>query len=55
MPPRKAFNDTAMSALPKRYFTPEEYLLLEERSPYKSQYIDGEISPWARTLPARLP
>ena len=35
----------AMSALPKRYFTPEEYLLLEERSPYKSQYINGEIFP----------
>ena len=34
-----------MSALPKRYFTPEEYLLLEERSPYKSQWIDGEIFP----------
>lgn len=34
-----------MSALPKRYFTAEEYLLLEERSPYKSQYIDGQIYP----------
>ncbi len=34
-----------MSALPKRYFTPEEYFLLEERSPYKSQYIHGEIFP----------
>ena len=32
-----------MTALPKRYFTPEEYLMLEERSPYKSQYIHGEI------------
>ena len=34
-----------MSALPKRYFTAEEYLLLEERSPYKSQYVAGEIFP----------
>ena len=34
-----------MGALPKRYFTPEEYLLLEEQSPYKSQYIAGEIFP----------
>lgn len=34
-----------MSVLPKRYFTPEEYFLLEERSPYKSQYIHGEIFP----------
>ncbi len=34
-----------MSALPKRLFTAEEYLLLEERSPYKSQYIYGEIFP----------
>ncbi len=34
-----------MSALPKRYFTAEEYLLLEERSPYKSQWVAGEIFP----------
>ena len=34
-----------MSALPKRYFTVEEYLLLEERSPYKSQWVAGEIFP----------
>ena len=34
-----------MTALPKRYFTPEEYLMLEEKSPYKSQYIFGEIFP----------
>ena len=32
-----------MSALPKRYFTPEEYLLLENQAAYKSQYVDGEI------------
>lgn len=32
-----------MSALPKRYFTPEEYLALEERAEYKSQYVAGEI------------
>jgi len=36
---------TTMSALPKRYFTVEEYLLLEERSPYKSQWVAGEIFP----------
>ena len=34
-----------MNALPKRYFTVEEYLLLEERSPYKSQWVAGEIFP----------
>ena len=34
-----------MSVPPKRYFTVEEYLLLEERSPYKSQWIAGEIFP----------
>lgn len=32
-----------MSALPKRYFTQEEYAMLEERSDYKSQYVAGEI------------
>ena len=32
-----------MSALPKRYFTPEEYILLECASEYKSQYVAGEI------------
>lgn len=36
---------TAMSTLPERYFTAEECLLLEERSPYRSQYIHGEIYP----------
>ena len=34
-----------MSALPKRHFTPEEYLLLEEHASYKSQYVAGEIFP----------
>ena len=32
-----------MSALPKRYFTPEEYLTLEVKADYKSQYVAGEI------------
>ena len=32
-----------MSALPKRYFTPEEYLALEVQASYKSQYVAGEI------------
>ena len=39
-----------MSALPKRYFTPEEYLLLEERAPYKSQYVAGEIFPMVEAV-----
>jgi Uma2 family endonuclease len=29
--------------LKQRYFTPEEYLLLEENAEYKSEYRDGEI------------
>lgn len=32
-----------MSALPKRYFTPDEYLALEVKADYKSQYVAGEI------------
>ena len=32
-----------MSALPKRFFTPEEYLELEAEAEYKSQYFAGEI------------
>ena len=39
-----------MSALPKRFFTPEEYLLLEERAPYKSQYVAGEIFPMGEAV-----
>ncbi|NEP44129.1 MAG: Uma2 family endonuclease, partial [Okeania sp. SIO2H7] len=27
----------------QRYFTPEEYLLLEENAEYKSEYRNGEI------------
>ena len=34
---------SAMSALPKRHFTPEEYLQLEVKAEYKSQYVAGEI------------
>jgi Uma2 family endonuclease len=29
----------------KRYYTPEEYLELEEKAQYKSEYRDGEIIP----------
>ena len=31
----------------QRYFTPEEYLALEETAEYKSEYLDGEIIPTA--------
>jgi len=31
----------------KRYYTPEEYLELEEQAEYKSEYKDGEIIPMA--------
>ena len=40
-----------MSALPKRYFTPEEYALLEEHAAYKSQYVAGEIFAMAGVQP----
>jgi Uma2 family endonuclease len=29
----------------KRYYTPEEYLELEEKAEYKNEYCDGEIVP----------
>ncbi|HEX8503357.1 MAG TPA: Uma2 family endonuclease [Pyrinomonadaceae bacterium] len=32
-----------MSTRPKTYLTPEEYLSIERRNEYKSEYMDGEI------------
>jgi Uma2 family endonuclease len=32
---------------PKRQYTPEEYLQLEETSEFKNEYQDGEIVPMA--------
>ncbi|GET40731.1 Uma2 family endonuclease [Microseira wollei] len=34
-----------LQATEKRYYTPEEYLALEETAEYKSEYHDGEIVP----------
>lgn len=36
-----------MQIIQKRYYTPEEYLELEEAADYKSEYIDGQIIPMA--------
>ena len=43
-----------MTALPKRFFTPEEYLLLEDQADYKSQYVDGEIFAMAGAEPEHV-
>lgn len=40
-----------MSALPKRCFTPEEYLALEDKAEYKSQFVAGEIFAMAGAEP----
>ncbi|WP_375491932.1 Uma2 family endonuclease [uncultured Nostoc sp.] len=36
-----------MQITQQRYYTPEEYLELEEAAKYKSEYIDGQIIPMA--------
>ena len=36
-----------MQVTEQRYYSPEEYLALEEVADYKSEYIDGEIYPMA--------
>ena len=43
-----------MGALPKRYFTPEEYVLLEDQAEYKSQYVAGEIFAMAGAQPEHV-
>ncbi|WP_138502982.1 Uma2 family endonuclease [Nostoc sp. PA-18-2419] len=37
-----------MQIIQQRYYTPEEYLELEEAADYKSEYIDGQIIPMVR-------
>ena len=50
----------SMSALSKRYFTPEEYNTREARAEYKSQYVAGEIyamsgaQPWHIKIEANI-
>ena len=35
------WKDIAMSSLPSYYLSPEEYLVIERRAEYKSEYVDG--------------
>ena len=46
--------NSVMTALPKRYFTPEEYQLLEDQAEYKSQYVAGEIFAMAGAEPEHV-
>ena len=32
-----------MSALPKQYITPAEYLVIEDASEFRSEYFNGEM------------
>ncbi len=43
-----------MIALPKRFFTQEEYAELESKAAYKSQYVAGEIYAMAGTEPEHV-
>ncbi len=49
-----ALDVNAMSALPKRLFTPQEYLLLENQATYRSQYVAGEIYAMAGAEPGHI-
>lgn len=40
--------------MPKRLFTPQEYLLLEDQAAYKSQYVAGEIYAMAGAEPEHV-
>ena len=48
----RAFNVRAMSALPKRFLSPEGDLELEYKAEHKSQYFAGEIFAMAGAQPA---
>jgi Uma2 family endonuclease len=43
-----------MAERARRYFTPEEYLMIEHQAEYKSEYIDGEIYAMAGASPAHI-
>ena len=38
-----------MASVPNYYLTPEEYLALERKAEFKSEYMDGVVHPCAES------
>ena len=51
-PGRARYDERARSSLPNAYLTPEEYLELERRAEYKSEYYQGRMFAMSGASPA---